>query len=228
MEVVCSDLFDAQDMTDFFRYCNYMTACFCHAAVPTRWHAYLDLIDHRYFYNLEGRGWYTCGLARNAVAEQLHKLQTHFADTDFLKSLAFYIDIPPVAGFMIEHALLSSIRSNGLAIGAEIGNSMELRPLDQPPTFNLAFKNKPVLYRPNKSNFKAIDGMIVLITQEKENARENTNKNAKNTKKNAKKYAKEQKPKLFMYPLQITLASSHSDSHAKFFEEYNKWATELS
>src|SRR2546423_6980899 len=129
---------------------------------------------------------------------------------------------------MIEHAVLSSIRSNGLAIGAEIGNSMELRHLEQPPIFDPAVKNKPVLYRPNKFKFKAIDGMIVLITHEKENARENTNKNAKNTKKNAKKYAKEQKPKLFMYPLRITLASSHSDSHAKFFEEYNKWARELS
>ena len=200
-----------------------MSACFRRATVPSGWLEYVDVIDHRYFYQLENeRGRYTCGLIRNAVAEQLHKLQVHFADTNFLTSLTDFIDNPPVAGFMIEHAVLSSIRSNGLAIDAEIGTPMELRLLGEPPNFATDVTDKPVLYRPNKFNYKAIDGIIVLIKLETQNTR------GKKLKIAMAKKEENAKPKLLMFPLQITLASSHSDSHARFFKEYSKWTRELS
>jgi len=68
-----------------------MAACFCHNPVPYGWSGHLDLVDHRYFYryidNSEWCGGYTCGLVRDAVAEQL--LLEHavdFTDTDFVLS----------------------------------------------------------------------------------------------------------------------------------------------
>ena len=64
-----------------------MTACFCRRTVSVDWFLDTDLIDHRYFYRQDGRGNYTCGLVRNAVAEKLLESGANFADTNFLKSL---------------------------------------------------------------------------------------------------------------------------------------------
>jgi hypothetical protein len=47
----------------------------------------VNLTDHRYFYRVNGRGNYTCGLIRDAVADKLLNLGINFADTE------------PVAGF---------------------------------------------------------------------------------------------------------------------------------
>ena len=83
-----------------------MTDCFCHAIIPAGWSANLKLIDHRYFYHLDDRGddrgYYTCDLVRNAVADQLFEEGRYFADTDFLISLPRFIDNRSVAVFMIE------------------------------------------------------------------------------------------------------------------------------
>ena len=115
------------------------------------------------------------------------------------------------------HAFLSSIRSNGLAIDAEIGKPMKIRQLKEPPDFDMNVTDKPVRYLPTNFNYRAIDGIIILIKAEK-NAKEEKEGNAK-----------PKKPKLFMFPLQITVASYHSDSHAKFFEGYyRKWTKVLS
>ena len=192
-----------------------MTACFNHTAVPSGLHS--NLIDHRYFYHDQPKelGRYTCGLARDAVAHQLLESTVHFADTDFLTSLGDYINEKTTVGFMIENAVLSSIRSIGLAINAEIAKPMALRTLTDPPIFEMDVWDKPVLYRPKPFNFKAIDGMIVLIEPDK-NAKKN--KNAKPT-----------KPKLFMFPIQITVASSHADSRVQFFKEYyHEWTKNFS
>ena len=61
-----------------------MTACFRHWHVGYEWETDSELVDHRYFYELDGLGYYTCGLIRNAVAEKLFELSVEFADTDFL------------------------------------------------------------------------------------------------------------------------------------------------
>jgi hypothetical protein len=106
-------------------------ACFFRKSISSDWTTNLDLIDHRYFFPLEGYGNYMCGLVRNAVADQL-LLEKNLADTDFLLSSARFIDNPSVAEFMIEYAVLSSIQSKGLAIDAGIGKSMDIRPLRDP------------------------------------------------------------------------------------------------
>lgn len=109
-----------------------MKACLCRKSVPPG--KRYDLIDHRYFFQRNGRGNYTCGLARDAVGDQL-LIEENFADTNFLVSLPEFINNKSVAGFMIEYAILSSIRAKGLKIKAGIGDAMELRPLESPPTF---------------------------------------------------------------------------------------------
>ena len=186
-----------------------MTACICHRSVPSGWTRNFKLIDHRYFYHLDnGSGQHTCGLVRDAVAEQLLEWNLNFADTDFLNSLAEYIDNQSVTGFLIEYAVLSSIQSNGLAIFADLKTSMEVKLFNGVSDINMDIVDRPVLYRPRKYNFKAIDGLIVLIKSGK---------------------LKDARKTLSIYPLQITLTpATHRPSREQFFEEYGKWITDIS
>jgi hypothetical protein len=182
-------------------------ACFGHKDIPSAQDAYLDLIDYRYFYELDGKGWCTCSLVRDAVGDQLLTLNEHFADTDFLTSLPDFIDNRSVAGFMMEHAILSSIRSNGLAIKAGIGDAMEVRILNSMSDINTDTTGTAVLYRPKKSNFPAIDGIVILIKPGRGNA----------------------KKQLLMFPIQITLSpADHDDSREEFFKKHDEWLSGLS
>src|SRR5436309_1973002 len=167
-----------------------MTACFCRKAISAEWNRDVNLIDHRYFYRDNGRGNYTCGLVRDAVARKLLESDVDFADTDFLSTLDNFANNRAMVGFLIEHAVLSSIKSKGLNISEDIGMAMEMRLLTDPSDIKTD-KHYPVLYRPEKSNFTAIDGMVVRIEP-------------------LKKTAKKGKQKLFMFPFQITVARSHS------------------
>jgi hypothetical protein len=189
-----------------------VTACFYHRTIPYRRDTHLDLIDHRYFYELDNKGWYTCSLIRDAVGDQLLTWNEDFADTDFLTSLPDFIDNRSVAGFMIEYAVLLSIRSNGLAISTGIKKAMEVRLLTDLSDINTDITGTAVLYRPQKFkfNFKVIDGIIILIKPNE--------KNEKNKKK-----------KLLMIPLQITLApADHANSREQFFKESDWWIDYLS
>jgi hypothetical protein len=224
-------------------------ACSSRQPVPGGWFGHLDLIDHRYFYREDSDiGGCACGLARDAVAEQLLMWNVNFVDTDFLASLPEFITNGSVTGFMIEKAVLSSIASHGLAINAGIGVAMKTILFKK---FNIqtGIRGEPVLYCPQKSNHEAIDGIIVLIEEDKPKGPKHQKLDKKN---NAKKGNKEddkgddkeddkgddkgdgkdrnQKRKLFLFPLQITVAlESHSDSHAKFFKHYyDKWTKGLS
>jgi hypothetical protein len=82
------------------RYYNYVEACIRRSPVPAG--VRLDLIDHRYFYEVENKGSYACGIAREAVASQLllHG-RNRFGDTA-LQGLDDYINNEPVVGFFIE------------------------------------------------------------------------------------------------------------------------------
>jgi len=125
----------------------------------------------------------------------------------------FIEDNKSVSGFMIEYAVLSSIRTKGLAIGEDIGTPMKLERFEESQNFDTKVRDMPVLYRPETFNFRAIDGIIVLVKP----------------KRNAKGKNQPRKPKMFMFPFRIAVAGSHSGSHEKFFElYYNKWTKELS
>jgi hypothetical protein len=239
-----SDLFDAPDIIDFLRYTECVKACISHQKVPSGWHEHLDLVDHRYFYRHDNdTGGYTCGLIRDAVAEQLLMWKVNFADTNFLTSLRKFTTNPSVTRFMIESAVLSSVRSHGLAIGAKIKRSMKMRLFED--LFNIATDiiGEPVLYCPKKFNHPAIDGIIVLTEpnklmeekypkkykwETKKNAEDEKDKDYKEEKKEDKK-GKSQRQKLRIFPLRVTLAlSGHKDSHAQFLDHYYKWAKGLS
>jgi hypothetical protein len=166
-------------------------ACISHQQVPTGWTGHLDLIDHRYFYRRDKDiGGHTCGLIRDAVTEQLLMWEVNFADTKFLASLDDFIANPSVTGFMIESALLSSIRSHGLAIGAGIRQPMKVRLFANSFDIDMDIIGEPVLYCPKKFNEEAIDGIIVFIKPNKPMKKKQPKKYVEKTKKNAKKNAK--------------------------------------
>ena len=122
-------LFYYHNVADFFRHYEYMNACLSRQTVFMSSEIIPKLVDHRYFYDNwiqeDYVGNYTCGLARNAVAVELRANEWDFADTDFLRSLPDYINDPCVTEFMIKQAVLSSIRSHGLAIGTGINKPEE-------------------------------------------------------------------------------------------------------
>ena len=166
------------------------------------------LVDHRYFYNKDSVGHYTCGISRDAVASMILENRWRFDDKDFLQSLPKEITNPCVAGFMIETAVLSSIVLNGLNITADLNKQID--PIffeGKFPTFDIT-KGKLRLYVPKVFNFRNIDGIIVHVgpTPKRKTTRQ----------------------KLFMFPLQITLApDKHSKSRTKFFNEWGKWTEGL-
>jgi len=203
-------------LTLLSRYCDFVTACFLSKPVPGEWDANLDLVDHRYFYytlqNNQRIGGYTCGLARNGVEDRLLFLRgISIGDTDLLPWLDRVIDNPSVTGFVMEHIILSAILSKGLRIGDGMAQRMELRLLEPSPEFDKTVTNGPVLYRPRRANYRAIDGIIYWAKDDKEN-QEN-----------------DQPKKLFFFPFQITMApASHSDSHEEFFKAYSESLAKLS
>ena len=162
-----------------------------------------DLIDNRYFFAKApgGVGEYACGIAREAAARQLRRYKMDkFGDTDFLAALNDYISNPSITGFFIEQAVLSSIASRGLEISEQISKRMDTVMFSGDiPEFNTT-KGDPVLYCPIDFNFRGIDGIIVRFAGRK----------------------------CFMFPLQITVAKSHSDSEEVFFNEWSKWTNKLS
>lgn len=161
----------------------------------------MDLIDNRYFYSeTDSTGKYACGIAREAAARQLRRYKMDkFGDTDFLTALNDYIGNPSVTGFFIEQAVLSSIALRGLEIAGQISKRMDTVIFDGIiPNFHMT-EGDPVLYCPINYNYRGIDGIIIRFTE----------------------------GTCYMFPLQITIAKSHSDSEEKFFREWSKWTNKL-
>ena len=174
-----------------------------------------ELVDHRYFYaecpphsqtHLKV-GKHACGIARDAAARQLRLFRMgNFGDTDFLKALNDYIDNPSVTGFFIEQAVLSSIASRGLDISKDISTPMDtVMFAGNFPT--LEKKSNPVLYCPLKFNYRGIDAIIVRFDYSR-----------------GKKLDKN---KCFMFPLQVIVAKSHTDSEQAFFDDWSLWSEGL-
>jgi hypothetical protein len=160
------------------------------------------LIDNRYFFAKPPNrvGGYACGIAREAAARQLRRYKMDkFGDIDFLTALNDYINNPSVTSFFIEQAVLSSIASRGSEISEQISKKMDTVMFSgNIPEFNRT-EGDPVLYCPIDFNYRAIDGIIVRFTGRK----------------------------CFMFPLQITVAKSHSDSEEVFFRNWSIWTNKL-
>ncbi|KIX05618.1 uncharacterized protein Z518_03590 [Rhinocladiella mackenziei CBS 650.93] len=190
-------------------YCDYVKACIHNKPVPLGWTEHIELIDHRYFYQrYQGHdyiGGYVCGIVRDAVANQLLELDTKFIKINFLASLSDFIDNRSVVGFMVEYAVLASIRSQGLRACGAGNEGINFRFFTSQRDIRFDIRDKPVLYRPRQINYETIDGMIGFV-------------------KNPKRTAKRKKTELFLFPLQITVAKNHSKSHQRFLNEYSQWA----
>ena len=204
---------------NIFRHYKYMNAVLYNRMVPESSTVIPHLVDHRYFYDKRDDadkklGYHTCGLSRNAVFPLLLANKLLFGDAGFLKSLSDFISNPSVTGYK-EQALLASIAFNGLAVAPRIHDSMEVS-IFKDPIPNLAPQtNRPVLHIPRIFNYKGVDGIIVRresIDEEKKQGGE---------KKNGRKQ------RLFVYPLQITMAEKHKDSHKTFFDDWNRWIAPL-
>ena len=167
------------------------------------------LVDHRYFYDKydperkKPLGHYTSGICRNAVALMLLEDKLRFGKK-LLQSLPKYISNPYVTGFIMKQAVLSSIVLEGLNITPELNRPMEVTFFPRNvPSINTT-TNGPVLYIPEEFNSRGIDGIIVWIAPKPKNKRV--------------------KQKLFMFPLQITLApDKHSNSRKNFFAKWETW-----
>ena len=157
---------------------------------------YEDLLDYGYFYYDSGsRGWYTCGLARQAMITFLraNAEMRVFLDQSWLESLDAFRDNPSVIGFIVEQMVISQLADNGLSKNSPClkqakvltfpGNHVALSPL--PGTR---------LYVPQKFNLKAIDALYTSIEG---------------------KVAT-------IVPIQITIGT-HEDTEKKFFQDWWKW-----
>ncbi|KIX08922.1 uncharacterized protein Z518_03579 [Rhinocladiella mackenziei CBS 650.93] len=190
-------------------YCDYVKACIHNKPVPLGWTELIELIDHRYFYQrYQGHdyiGGYACGIVRDAVANQLLELDTKFIKINFLASLRDFIDNRSVVGFIVEYAILASIRSQGLRACGAGNEGINFSFFTSQRDIQFDIRDQPVLYRPRQINYETIDGMIGFV-------------------KTPKRTAKGEKPTLLLFPLQITVAKNHSNSYLRFLDEYRRWA----
>ena len=126
-----------------------MTSCFQNETIPPGWPEHLELIDHRYFYHNDNEiGGYTCGLIRNAVANELLIADRTFLNTNFLASLRDFNDNRSIVGFIIEYAVMASIKFKGLFYCEGSKDGMQLKILNKPSDINMNITNEWVLYRP--------------------------------------------------------------------------------
>jgi len=183
------------------RYCDYVVACIIGNCTPRGMAA--NLIDHRYFYEDNGVGKYACGVARDAVATQLRCHGMHqLGDLGVLRSAAPCIRNRSAIGFFVEEAVLQAIRIGGLGVDPRIYQPMDMIPFnDQFPKFDTL--RERALYVPSRYAYRAIDGIILWVEQ----GTQPTNR----------------KKKAALFPLQVTIARSHSNSSQNFIDEWKKW-----
>jgi hypothetical protein len=200
------------DVANFFRHNAYIMACLSGQPVSPPAIMIPHLVDHRYFFDEFDEdqnaniAYNACGIARNAVAKELHVNKVNLSDMEFWSSLSNHINNPCTTGFIIEQAILSQISFSGLNItGKKVDKSMKvvLFPGNF-PKFRTDTTEEPILYYPEKFNYPGIDGIIIRIGPQP--------------------MTRHNRQQLFMYPLQITLApDKHSDSHKTFFDNYKTW-----
>jgi len=205
----CPLYFVFYDGTDYlFRHCEFVQACFFNLLVPTIVFQTPDLIDHRFFFAREdGTGGYSCGVVRRAVAEALVKNQQYFSDFSFLRALPTFYNNPSTSRFFMEYAVLFYLQLHGLPGSEYLATHMKVITFKTAiPNIRKDIKGRPVIYHPVEYGYKPLDGFIVYI----------------------KEAANGQKPKLLLYPYQVTRhRCNHEDSHAAFFDNYDLWVANL-
>ena len=175
-----------------------MTACVRGDCVETDDRKLYDL---RHFYvDAERIGRFTCGIAFEAMVSIL---RTH-DNTPFVDDL-WYAAVsesnnPVVQGFLAEQICLSHIATNGLmAVNPKL-DRMSTASFKTRPNFyhHLSTDHDVCLYIPDDYNFKAVDGVILLLNR--------TSKRAT------------------LFSIQFTLSQNHKQSDKDFHEKlWSKW-----
>ena len=167
------------------------------------------LCDHRYFFatNQSGVrvGSYACGIARNAAMRKLRQYPGINASEDIWpRDLEHFVGNQSMLGFLIEELCLSSISLRGLHIGMGLSPAKGIATRcfnHKLPEYSL--QQGVTIYLPVNYNFRTIDALILSLDTVGE------------------------RKKATIFPLQITIAKSHSDSEPKFFEHWPKWCSGL-
>jgi hypothetical protein len=160
----------------------------------------MTIYDHCYFYIKDKYGHYTCGLARDTMARMLRKHGADvFMDQIWLDSFVHFKANRSVLGFLVEEACLSSIAQIGLKVAGLGLDSLKTIVFEQFPIYDTSIKQ--ALYIPYNFNHEAIDGLILKVNEEKNEA--------------------------YIIPIQITIAKKHSKSEDKFFNNWKNWTSGL-
>lgn len=152
-----------------------------------------DLYDLRYFYVDEDQiGRYTCGVAFEAMLLALRTRTEQFCVEAWYSAVRMSTN-PVVQGFLAEQICLSSIAKAGLTVVDESLGRMETATFETVPEWQpfLNSGHSRCLFLPTAYNFKAVDGVILLLNR--------TNSTA------------------HMFPIQITLSVRHRDSDDVFY-----------
>lgn len=154
-----------------------------------------DLLDHRFFYFINGSGHCAYGIVREAVSTAL--LQ-HFPDflqgDDWIDVIAKdTVDNPTVRGFVVERVCLSHIALYGLKLVDGKLEAMLMSYFWEIPDWGILDKkgSNRQLFVPTRFNYEAIDGIVAYLNKARKS--------------------------LSLFPIQITIAKDHSDSEEKFF-----------
>jgi hypothetical protein len=162
-----------------------------------------DEIDHRYFYmDSQGRGRYSCGLARQAIMGFLREYGEEyvFLGPEWSMSLDAFKNNPSVIGFTVEQMIISRIASAGVTTGAFKIPGAKIIPFED-NTALLQTEQKVAYYIPVKFNLKAIDGLFVSLNTKHRTA--------------------------VIVAIQITVAKRHKDSVQAFFASWDQWMHRL-
>ena len=157
-----------------------------------------DMIDRRYLYEKCNKGEVACGIAREALAMLVW--QNFRRQPLHWVSTIFsrFHNNPSVLGFLVGQECIASLATYGLTIA----HGVEIRPGRTTPFVGdvIALK-ETTLYVPTKPTCMAIDAIYCHIDE--------------------KAYIAN------IIPIQIAIANQHSDSEAKFFQNWKVWAREL-
>lgn len=184
---------EGQNYAEF--YLPTVVACVTSTHVQSR-HKWFD---YRYFYDDEGIGNCTCGLARQAAAVVIRWGSPGLMCGDtWIRSLRTFKNNPSVVGFLVEQACLSSISLTGfhhrdIEWGSLKATSFK-GDLFEAITFS---RNYESFFIPENPLFKDIDALYLKVNAVKET--------------------------VLVVPIQITVAKVHKDSEAAFYSQWSDW-----
>jgi hypothetical protein len=185
----------------FLSYLDNIKACLQNQPVQSEDRKLYDL---RYFYVDEDQvGHYTCGVAFEAMMRQLRMRAEQFCQEDWYSTVRASSN-PVVQGFVAEDICLAAIGKDGLMIVNRDLGPMSRATFAVKPQWDLCLRTEHTryLFAPSTYNFRAVDGVILLLDRAKHLAH--------------------------IYPIQITLSMRQRDSDEVFYGAmWPEWQTGL-